>query len=85
MIDPEVQHLRKVAESVPDHLPLLSAVYDKTLADSVVEYDEYSALTDDEWKQVYEDFLHDIDVPSGVMWEAFVDTVMNVVRSRKED
>ena len=74
MIDREVQWLRDVAKTVPDHLPVIAWVYDKVKADSIVENSESAPLTDDEWKQAFNEFIRWVDEPMGIIWEALTAT-----------
>jgi hypothetical protein len=83
MVHVTVEHLRRVANEVPDHLPLISAVYDKIKADSIIE-GEYPQLTDAEWIEACENFASWVNEPSGIIWEAFAQAVMDVVTAREE-
>lgn len=83
MIDPEVQSLRKVAEETPDHLPVLFSIYNKVVADDVAEGNEYAPLTEEEWDTVYKEFGLDAEDTLTFMWEAFENSVLDVIYARE--
>jgi hypothetical protein len=85
MENPEVTGLKQVVSELPPHLPVLWAVYQKSIADEYFQDALGRDATDEEWQEIYAEFSEESDDVWGALAEVFAECATRLLPEEEEE